>query len=659
MSSLALTAACADDEPQYEAVSTTLFARMDEDPVTKTFLSGPVSGVYHNLWSDNDEIGVFVGENTVSKFSLKNGAGTSKGEFQGEFKDLNGASMEKTAVYPYAIVNDKSGSSVSVTLPEEQLYKAGNIADGALPMVAVANDTELNFKNLCSVLKISMTGSLTVNSITFTANNSNVKVSGDASVDTGNTTLTMADNAGSRLVLKCDGVKLSDTTTEFFIVVPSQTYTGGFSLIIDTDNGKVLKSITSDVSIKRSELYRITPFECMIDGGNDNIIFEDENFKAYMVANFDTDSDGEISYEEALNVKVINVKTDNITSLVGIEHMPNLSYLRCHGSFKWNSSIMAYDIEGVLKSLDISQNYKLTQIDVVGNPLTSLDISNNTKLQHLYCYINNLSTLDVSNNPELTYLTCHTNNISSLDVSNNTKLKSLVCNNNNIPSLDVSNNPELTELLCHDNNLSILDVSNIHKLTYLMCDSNNLSALDISNNPELTYLSCGSNNLSSINVSNNTNLYYINIRNNNISSLNVNNNQELERIDCFSNKLSSLDVSNNPKLQKLYCFNNNISSLDISNNTALTLLHATGNPLATLFIYNGQNNSISDLQIPSTTRIVVKGSEEPDEPEEWASKEFWHRSLAMRFTATWCGYCPNLATGFAKAVSQYPIRSSS
>ena len=655
MSSLALTAACADEEPQYEAVSTTLFARMDEDPVTKTFLSGPVSGVYHNLWSDDDEIGVFVGENTVSKFSLKNGAGTSKGEFQGEFKDPNGVSMEKTAVYPFAIVNGKSGSSVSVTLPEEQLYKADNIADGALPMVAVANGSELNFKNLCSVLKISMTGSLTVNSITFTANNSNVKVSGDASVDTGNTTLTMADNAGSRLVLKCDGVKLSDTTTEFFIVVPSQTYTGGFSLIIDTDNGKVLKSITSDVSIKRSELYRITPFECMIDGGNDNIIFEDENFKAYMVANFDTDSDGEISYEEALNVKVINVKTDNITSLVGIEHMPNLSYLRCQGSFKWNSSIMAYDIEGVLKSLDISQNYKLTQIAVVGNPLTSLDISNNTKLQHLYCYINNLSTLDVSNNPELTYLSCHSNNISSLDVSNNTKLKWLICNNNyNISSLDVSNNPELTKLLCHYNNLSSLDVSNNPVLTELICSSNKLSALDVSNNPGLTDLSCDINNLSSIDVSNNPYLYYINIAQNNISSLDVNNNQELERIDCYGNKLSSLDVSNNPKLQKLYCNSNNISSLDVSKNTALELLHATSNPLATLYIYEGQTNGITEMKIPSTTKIVVKGSEEPDEPEEWASKEFWHKSLAMRFTATWCGYCPNLATGFAKAVSQYP-----
>ncbi len=447
LASLALMAACTNEEPQYEAVTTTLFARMEEAPATKTFLSGPASGgVYQNLWSDNDEIGVFVGENTASKFSLKNGAGTSKGEFQGELKVPNGVPMEKTAVYPFAIVNDKSGTAVSVTLPEEQLYKAGNIADGALPMVAVANDTELNFKNLCSVLKISMTGSLTVNSITFTANNSNIKVSGDASVDTGNTTLTMADNAGSRLVLKCDGVKLSDSATEFFIVVPSQTYRGGFSLIIDTDNGKVFKSITSDVSIKRSELYRITPFECKTDGGNDNIIFEDENFKAYMVANFDKDKDGEISREEALSVTKIEVITDNIKSLAGIEYMTNIQYLSCSSNCEWNSSTKKYDIYGMLKSLDISKNTKLAFLDVSCNPISSLDVSNNPSLMTLSCYRNNLSSLDISNNSNLGSLRCDNNNLSSLDVSNNAKLTDLNCNGNNLSSLDVSNNTKLQKL---------------------------------------------------------------------------------------------------------------------------------------------------------------------------------------------------------------------
>lgn len=83
-------------------------------------------------------------------------------------------------------------------------------------------------------------------------------------------------------------------------------------------------------------------------------------------------------------------------------------------------------------------------------------------------------------------------------------------------------------------------------------------------------------------------------------------------------------------------------------------LYAMDNPLATLFIHEGQTNSFTEIQIPSTTKIVVKGSEEPDDPEEWAGKEFWHKSLGMRFTATWCGYCPNMATSFAKAISQYP-----
>ena len=675
MSSLALTAACADEEPQYEAVSTTLFARMDEDPVTKTFLSGPVSGVYHNLWSDNDEIGVFVGENTVSKFSLKNGAGTSKGEFQGEFKDLNGASMEKTAVYPYAIVNDKSGSSVSVTLPEEQLYKAGNIADGALPMVAVANDTELNFKNLCSVLKISMTGSLTVNSITFTANNSNIKVSGDASVDTGNTTLTMANNAGSRLVLKCDGVKLSDTATEFFIVVPSQTYTGGFSLTIDTDNGKVFKSITSDVSIKRSELYRITPFECMIDGGNDNIIFEDGNFKAYMVTNFDTDNDGEISYEEALAVTKIEVNTDNISSISGIEYMTNLKSLKCEGSLKYFRASNTYYTFGILKSLDISKNTKLSDLyvsynplvslDVSGNPklrvllckrnkLTSLNVKNNKELERLECDYNNLSSLDVKNNPELYRLKCDNNNLSSLYVNNNPKLLDLICGDNNLTSINVKSNPELKDLQCNNNNLSSLDVSDNPKLYFLICSGNKLSLLDVKSNLELYKLSCHNNNLSSLDVRNNRELSWLSCDDNNLSSLDVSNNPRLLYLYCDNINLSSLDISNNQKLEVLYCNKNKISSLDISNNTAMKYLYATENPLATLYIYEGQTKGFSEMKIPSTTKIVVKGSEEPDEPKEWASKEFWHRSLAMRFTATWCGYCPNLATGFAKAVSQYP-----
>lgn len=40
------------------------------------------------------------------------------------------------------------------------------------------------------------------------------------------------------------------------------------------------------------------------------------------------------------------------------------------------------------------------------------------------------------------------------------------------------------------------------------------------------------------------------------------------------------------------------------------------------------------------------------ESMQWVDKSFVHRSLAMRFTATWCGYCPNMGKAFDSAKSQ-------
>ena len=178
----------------------------------------------------------------------------------------------------------------------------------------------------------------------------------------------------------------------------------------------------------------------------------------------------------------------------------------------------------------------------------------------------------------------------------------------------------------------------------------------------LQYLRCIGNGkgdniagaLKSIDVSKNTELYYLRVSSNPLSSLDVSNNTKLQQLYCDNNNLDSLDISHNLKLYSLSCKSNNLSSLDISKNTSLKWLYATSNPLTTLYIYSGQQNGINTMEIPSTTKLVVKGSEEHEEPEEWANKEFWHKSMGMRFTATWCGYCPNLATSFAKATSQYP-----
>lgn len=511
LQSLALLAACTQEELANENAVTTLFAGIEQPAATKTSLSGPTSGIYKTIWSENDAIGVFVGDNEASEFKLKKGDGTTRGEFQGAFKDLNGMSMSKTAVYPYEIVKGKSGSTISVSLPAEQIYKVGNIAEEAYPMVAVTDGYELNFKNLCSVLKISMTGSLTVNSIVFTPNNSGIKVSGDATIDPGNTTLTMTKDAGSRVALICGGVSLSGTATDFHIVVPAQKYTGGFSVTIDTDKGKVLKTIKSDVTLKRSELYRITPFECKIDEGNKNIIFEDASFKAYMIANFDKDKDGEISYDEALSVNRIVVCTDTIASMVGIEYMTNLTYLSCNGSHVWNNATAKYDDGGILKSLDVTKNTKLQRLYCGFNELTelvslycsnmklsSIDVSKNNKLEILGCYYNEISKIDLSNNPSLTNLYCYGNNIKELDLSYNNKLKHLDCELNSISELNLRPCPDLVNLYCRDNKIKTLKVNCCPKISILDVRNNLIETLDISGLTELQRFYCTGNPLKTL-----------------------------------------------------------------------------------------------------------------------------------------------------------------
>lgn len=40
------------------------------------------------------------------------------------------------------------------------------------------------------------------------------------------------------------------------------------------------------------------------------------------------------------------------------------------------------------------------------------------------------------------------------------------------------------------------------------------------------------------------------------------------------------------------------------------------------------------------------------EADDWKKDSFVHRSLAMRFTADWCGYCPNMANAFEEAETE-------
>lgn len=421
----------------------------------------------------------------------------------------------------------------------------------------------------------------------------------------------------------------------------------------------------SDIIVFHNDLDESVPVKVtQAEAVPTNIVFEDANFKAYMVSNFDKDNDGEINSREALDITSINVGTDNIKSLTGIEHAVNLKSLYCRG-----------DEKGLLERLDVSKNINLTTLVCDENNLSELNLTNNIALDTLICGYNPLSKLDVTSNTTLRYLVCCGAKLTSLDLSRNTKLTYLMLLFNELTSIDVSNCPDLETFSCGENRItSTLDVSRCGKLKVFQCqrneieriimtpskdlynfycNDNRLRSLDLSQNTGLEDFSCYRNNLTALDVSSNTKLTGIFCNNNSIETLDISKNPSLELLLCDDNAIKSLDLSKNPSLKTLECNNNLIETLDISQNKGLIFFYCLKNPMKCLYVNEGQYENIRYKKIPDGIAVATK-SLPGGEASKWADKEFWHKSLGLRFTATWCVICPRMANAFDKAEKLYP-----
>lgn len=155
----------------------------------------------------------------------------------------------------------------------------------------------------------------------------------------------------------------------------------------------------------------------------------DASFKAYLVSHFDVDGDGEISVDEGLAIKSINVSTDEVSSLSGIDRFVNLLYLKCSGS-----SDEFRNVSGKLKSIDLGSNINLLQLICDNNRIEAIDVSGCPALRTLWCRNNRLRSIDISANKALEDLNCEGNLIAELDLAGNPGITSLDCS----PMNDVS-----------------------------------------------------------------------------------------------------------------------------------------------------------------------------------------------------------------------------
>ena len=236
-----------------------IHATIEGGEETRTTLGGG-SSLYYPLWSENDQIAIYAGGVNPIKYSLQSGVGSREATFGGV--QLTGSLV---GLYPYSDTTSEGHSNhvLTLELPSTQQFVHGSFGAGAYPMMAVSTrSTDMTFRNLCAILRVSLTGVDAVQSIRFHAHAENCFASGKATVRTDFETvpqLVMASGGSQDVTLQCDNVLLDpEAPTEFFLVVPPGTYTGGFDLVISSATGEMTKSTSADITFERSQ-YRSIP----------------------------------------------------------------------------------------------------------------------------------------------------------------------------------------------------------------------------------------------------------------------------------------------------------------------------------------------------------------------------------------------------------------
>ncbi len=331
----------------------------------------------------------------------------------------------------------------------------------------------------------------------------------------------------------------------------------------------------------------------------DETSFPDDNFRAWVLQQ-SYGQDGILTLAEANQVTQIDVFSQKIADLKGIEFFSELADLNCRNN--------------PLGSLDMSHNTKLQELDCCDTRLQSLNMTGCAPTGLFNCSINmlrgeamdefisslptvsmeqipNILIYNESSRYEQNVLT--TKQINAIlakgwglafYIDENTGVYVRHTGDVPITKYNFPDNNFRAWLIAQDfgsdyilsaeeiaettginvSNKGIADLKGLEffsALTDLNCEANwDLSTLDVSPFRDLESLKCNTNALTSLDVSMARSLKTLKCSYNQLTSLTFGEmNGSLEEIDCGHNQLTSLDVSECPKLTYLSCENNQIA----------------------------------------------------------------------------------------------------
>lgn len=245
----------------------TFSATMEAGPATKTVLGDKDTlGIRPVLWELKDRIGVVPNDVSDCGFDIFVNTNTELSDVA-TFEGQTLTAQSYYALYPY---DDRAMfyyDSLVFHLQSEQKYKAGSFDSDAFPMVAVSSENGFDFKNLCGVLEVNLTGTEKVKSLLFHAQR---PVSGLFGVSMDYETVPEMVKAGATLnfiTLNCgDGVQLNESApTPFYFVLPPAEYESFSLVIVTTDGKRMTKQSQKPLNLKRSYIIEAGALEYVED----------------------------------------------------------------------------------------------------------------------------------------------------------------------------------------------------------------------------------------------------------------------------------------------------------------------------------------------------------------------------------------------------------
>lgn len=213
-------------------------------------LSEGLDGPKTTLSSDGKvswNIGDLITINGTTRYAATNEGGTTVFQPLDETVQPEGVFVEPCSPYKafYACDFEQEGNEYFPVLPKIQTYAAGRISNN--PMYAVSSTRHLQFKNICSLVKLSLKGNGLIKSIEV--NDQQKYLSGRFAISGDNSAVIDSRYGSHSTILDLgEGVTLTDTPHTFYISLPAGTYSSlqftfndsrGKSTSIKLKDGKV------------------------------------------------------------------------------------------------------------------------------------------------------------------------------------------------------------------------------------------------------------------------------------------------------------------------------------------------------------------------------------------------------------------------------------